>query len=276
MNREALLSKAPQTFDNGEDILVYSPRRIKDIYGYQYVIKGTPKSIRGSIHTTASLYDEEFGLFNGATLKISTKSELKLGDIIEYRGECYAIDRGESYNSTMGLYHYNAQSLFDYYKEFIVSDAKVASRVLGDNSMRYLLTMQSDIPLTPALFRVDNPKYFSISIYGTRPLTLTHRGEGDYLTQSKRERVRVLAVGCDTNELQGFCYALQGVENIGLLSYPAFSEARIYNRDFDTKANIWEADFEINYTITGTNPLPQMELIREAFAKLNFKEEVLP
>lgn len=276
MNREALLAHASQTYDDGLDILVYSPRRVKDIYGYQYLLKGAPKSIRGSIHTTASLYDEEFGLFDGATLKISTKSELKLGDVIDYRGASYAIDRGESYNSTMGLYHYSAQSLFDYYKEFITDDSKIAGRVLGDNSMRYWLTMQSDIPITPALFRVENPKYFSISPYGTRALSITHRSEDNHLTQNKRERVRVLAVGCDTNELQGFCYALQNQNAMGLLSYPAFSELRTYNRDFDVKANIWEADFEINYTITGTETLPEMDLIKEAFAKLKFKEEVLP
>lgn len=274
MNREALLASASQTYDDGLDILVYSPRRVKDIYGYQYLLKGAPRSVRGSIHTTASLYDEEFGLFSGATLKISTKTELGLGDIIDYRGVSYAIDRGGSYNATMGLFHYSAQSLFDYYGEFITDDAKIAGRVLGDNSMRYWLTMQSDIPLTPALFRVSNPKYFSISPYGTRAFSITQRGEGNHLTQNKRERVRVLAVGCDTNELQGFCYALQNQSAIGLLSYPSFSEVRTYNRDFDVKANIWEADFEINYTITGTETLPEMDLIKEAFAKLQFKEEL--
>lgn len=265
-----MLELAPNTFDDGSSITLYKPSKIQDIYGYQYLLKGEPSQIRGSIHREKFLEDNPFGLYDGARFILSTKSVLNLGDLIEWEDKLWAIGEETSFNGVMNLHHYKIHSLYAYYQGFIIDSQEQSNRILGANSMRYLLKIKSDIPLIPSLFKPNKNKYISVDIYSTQTLSMPFKNKDNFIEQNKKDYVRFLAVGLNTNELQEFIFKFNDdLKDFGILKFPQWKEERRYNKEFDLKANIWSCELEINYNIITSNRLEDGKLIQKLGIDLN-------
>lgn len=265
-----MLELAPNTFDDGRDIALYRPQKIQDVYGYQYLLKGEPSQIRGSIHREKFLEDNPFGLYDSAKFILSTKEVLNIGDLIEWDNELWAIGEETSFNGVMDLHHYKIQALYDYYAEFIIDTREQANRILGANSMRYLLEIPSDIPLIPSLFKPNQEKYISIDIYNTQTLSMPYKNRDNFIEQSKKDYLRFLAIGLNTNELQEFIFKFNDdFKDFGILRFPQWREERRYNKEFDIKSNIWSCEMEIQYNITTSNQLQDDKLIKKLRIDLN-------
>lgn len=265
-----LLELAPKYFDDQREIITYPAQKLTDIYGYQYLVKGEPTLISGSIHKESFQEENVFGLYEGAKYILSTELDLPLGLIVEWENELWAISHETSFNKVMDLHHYVLHSLYGYYKEFIIDQDAQANRILGSNSMRYLLTMESEIPLIPSLFKPTLEKYISIDIYTTQTLSLPYRNADNFIEQNKRDYVRFLALGLDTNELQSFIFKFnEPFPMFGITNFPHWKEEKRYTKEFDLKANLWSCDIEINYNITTTNKLEDEKLIKHLGMMLN-------
>lgn len=278
MNPSALLSKAYDYFENIDTIKVYEPKKLQDIYGYQYLILGDFVEIRASIHTDSFLENNDFGRFGGASIVLSTSEKLSLGSVVQTNQDLYAIEKQKPYNDKMQECDYICRSIYDYYKEFIIDSNDQSQRILGTNSMRYWLSMDTQIPLIPSMFSPNrlsfnlgqiSPKYISIGIYNSQPLSLPYRNKEGLIEQDKRDMVKLVAVGLDTNELQNFAYTLVGNELFGISSFPSWKQECRYDKDFDLKANIQTMDIEVNYKIVGTLPVSFDTIIKKVSYNLN-------
>lgn len=284
-NPKALLAQAPKYFKNIGEIKTYKPLKITDIYGYQYLVKQEAQTIKGAIHTEKFLEENVFGRFNGASIILSTFSKMDCGDIIEANGDFYAIDKQKPYNDKLQECDYVCYSIYDYYKEFVIDTQDQANRILGANSIRYILgfkqTLQ-DIPLIPSMFAPDPKllnKYISVDIYSSTPLSTPYKNEKGLIEQQKNDKGYLYALGLDTNELQTFAYDLfNNCNEIGFANFPSWQEEKRYSKEFDLKANLQRLELDLNYTITTTEPLEADKLLEKLAltlngARLNFYKE---
>lgn len=277
MNTQAkdLLSIAPKTFDDLRKINYFEVKRIKDSYGYQYIIKGNPISIRGSIHTQSFLEEEAVGLADGFSIVISTEKQLKLGNLIEYNSNLYAIKEQTSFNKVLDLKHFVCENVFYYYQDFIVDSETQISKILGSDSTRFILDfgVQNNIPIIPSHFKPTNTKYIAVNVFNTRSFTAPYKNSDLMIEQPKQDDVMFLALNFDTNELQEFAFNLFNNAKkygFGLGSFPNFQRENRYNKAFDLKANLWRCDTIINYKITGTNKQEADKLISKAIWDFSF------
>lgn len=267
MNASQVLAKAPQYFQNIGEINHYTPTKITDLYGYQYLVKGTPTKIKGAIHTERFLEENPFGNFGGASIILSTQTQMSCGDLIEANGEFYAIAHQKPYNDKMKECDYVCYSIYDYYKDFLIDDETQANQILGTNSMRYILAMQSDIPLIPSFFAPppNTSKYISVNIAVSRGNAITYQNQDNYLQQYKTDSVVFLALNLNTNDLMSFEMLLQKQTNLGFTTPPTWREERRYNKEFDIKSNLWRMDIDFNYNIISNQELAGFHYIKDAF-----------
>ena len=267
MNASQILAKAPQYFQNISEINHYTPTKITDLYGYQYLLKGNPTKIKGAIHTERFLEENDFGRFGGASIILSTQTQMTCGDLIEANGEFYAIAHQKPYNDKMKECDYVCYSIYDYYKDFLIDDQAQVNQILGTNSMRYILAMQSDIPLIPSFFTPPpkTSKYISVNIAVSRGNAITYQNQDNFLQQYKTDSVVFLAVGLNTNELMSFEMLLQKQSNLGFTTPPTWREERRYNKEFDLKANIHRMDIDFNYNIISNQELNAPHLLKKVF-----------
>lgn len=272
MTKSALLKKAVATYDDGSTILVYDTQKIQDIYGYQYLIKGNTKKVRGSIHRENFLEENPFGRFNGSSIIFSTSEEQQLGSLIEWDGVFWAIERQTSYNEVMNMKHYVCINIFDYYTDFIIDTQDQANRILGANSTRYFLALESDIPILPNMFVPKAPKNITFNAYNTKTRSAPYRNSDNLIEQMKQDEVTLIASGLDTNELQEFAFKLfYNNKNFGLGSFPQWFKIDRYDKAFDLKANLWRCDLVVNYKIVTTIPQEAEHLIKKVFYNFNYK-----
>lgn len=278
MNTQAkdLLSIAPKTFDDLRQIQYFDVKRIQDSYGYQYIIKGNPTNIRGSIHTESFLEENVFGLADGFSIIISTEKQLKLGNLIEYNSNLYAIKEQTSFNKVLDLKHFVCENVLYYYQDFIVDTEDQINKILGSDSTRFILDfgVKNNIPIIPSQFKpIDNQKYIAINVFNTRSFTAPYKNTGLFIEQAKQDDVMFLALNFDTNELQDFAFDIfEKSKNYGfaLGSIPNFQRENRYNKAFDLKANLWRCDTIINYKITTTNKREADKLISKVLWDFNF------
>lgn len=273
MTKSALLKKGTKPFiDKKNNILHYKPQKIRDSYGYQYLIKGTPTPIEGTMHRESYLENNPFGRYGGDTTKISTPIQLSLGDLIEYNGVLYAVEIQLSYNDPMKLKHFVLKSLYDYYKEFIIDTADQANRILGVNSMRYLLAFapKSGIAIIPARFDQTSPKQIRAEIVSTQTISTPFRNKDNLIQQNKKDNITLWGSGLDTNDLQEFLFDFfNNAKDLGFSNFPFWKAEERYNKEFDLRANIHSCNFDVYYSITNTNPLDAEELIKGLAINLN-------
>lgn len=270
MDAESLLAQAPQYFQNKGQINLYKPKKITDLNGFQYLVKGDPVVIEGAIHTERFLEENPFGNFGGASIILSThkESDIECGNLIEANGEFYAIAHQKPINDKTNEYDFVCYSIYDYYKDFLIDDEAQANQVLGNNSMRFILNIQSDIPIIPSFFALTNnpPKYIKVNINGSQAQSIVRMNEtSKVLEQWKKDFVTFYAVNLDTNDLLNFANALRSQENLGVTRFPTWSADTRYNKEFDIKANIQKMDIEFNYVISGTQAQTMPPILREAF-----------
>lgn len=269
MNPASLLAQARTEFKNQSPIRTYAPTKITDNYGYQYLLKGEATIIQGAIHTEKFLEENIYGRFNGASIILSTSAKLNAGDLIEANDDLYAIAHQKPFNDRMQEYDYVCYSLYDYYKEFIIDEREQAERILGSNSLRYILALQMrDIPILPSFFTPNTNKYIKVNVNSSQANSITHLNQNELLEQWKKDFVTFYAIGLDTNELLQFCNMLISQDNLGLTRYPTWSQDHRYCKEFDTMANIHRMELELNYVINGNTPLQRLQpLIKEAFCR---------
>lgn len=272
MNAESLLAQAPQFFQNLGQINLYKPKKITDLYGYQYLVKGDPIIIQGAIHTERFLEENPFGNFGGASIILSTHkdTDIECGNLIEANGEFYAISHQKPINDKTNEYDFVCYSIYDYYKDFLIDDEAQANQILGNNSMRYILAIDSDIPILPSNFALVNnpPKYIKVSIHGSQAQSIVRtNSQSGALEQWKKDFVTFYAVNLDTNDLLNFANALKSQEQLGITRFPTWIADNRYNKEFDIKANINKMEIELNYVIVGTQAQTMPPIIREAFCK---------
>lgn len=269
MDAESLLAQAPQYFQNKGQINLYKPKKITDLNGFQYLVKGDPVVIEGAIHTERFLEENPFGNFGGASIVLSThkESDIECGNLIEANGEFYAIAHQKPINDKTNEYDFICYSIYDYYKDFLIDDEAQANQILGTNSMRYILAMQSDIPLIPSFFAPppNTSKYISVNIETSRGNAITYQNKDNYLQQYKTDSVVFLALNLNTNELMSFEMLLQRQKDFGFTTPPTWREERRYNKEFDLKANLWRMDIVLNYNIISNQELAGFHYITEAF-----------
>lgn len=267
MNASQVLAKAPQYFQNIGAINHYTPTKITDLYGYQYLLKGNPTQIKGAIHTETFLEENQFGRFGGKSIILSTQTQMNCGDLIEANGEFYAIAHQKPYNDKMKECDYVCYSIYDYYADFLIDDEAQTQQILGTNSMRYILAMDSDIPLIPSFFTppTNTNKYISVSIATSRANSITYQNDDNLLQQYKTDSVVFLALNLNTNELMSFEMLLQKQSNFGFTTPPTWREERRYNKEFDLKSNLWRMDIDLNYNIFSNQELAGLHYIKEAF-----------
>lgn len=272
MDAESLLAQAPQYFENKGEINLYKPRKITDLNGFQYLVKGAPTVIKGAIHTERFLEENPFGNFGGASIILSThkESEIVCGDLIEANGEFYAIAHQKPINDKTNEYDFVCYSIYDYYKDFLIDDEAQANQILGNNSMRYILSIQTqnNIPILPSFFALVNApqKYIKVNINSSQANSIVRRNAGSgALEQWKKDFVTFYAVGLDTNDLLDFADTLSKQSELGVTRYPTWIADNRYNKEFDIKANIQRMDIEFNYVIIGTQAQVLPPIIREAF-----------
>lgn len=267
MNASQVLAKAPQYFQNIGAINHYTPTKITDLYGYQYLLKGNPTQIKGAIHTETFLEGNQFGRFGGKSIILSTQTQMNCGDLIEANGEFYAIAHQKPYNDKMKECDYVCYSIYDYYADFLIDDEAQTQQILGTNSMRYILAMDSDIPLIPSFFTppTNTNKYISVSIATSRANSITYQNDDNLLQQYKTDSVVFLALNLNTNELMSFEMLLQKQSNFGFTTPPTWREERRYNKEFDLKSNLWRMDIDLNYNIFSNQELAGLHYIKEAF-----------
>lgn len=265
MNVSQVLAKAPQYFQNIGEINHYTPTKITDLYGYQYLLKGNPTTIKGAIHTETFLEENVFGNFGGKSIILSTQTQMSCGDLIEANGEFYAISHQKPYNDKMKECDYVCYSIYDYYKDFLIDDESQANQILGTNSMRYILAIESNIPILPSRFAIpsNTPKYIKAEIISSYANAVTYQNSNNVLEQYKTDLASFYAVGLNTNELMNFAYSLQSQSNLGITKLPNWYQDTRYNKEFDLKANIHKMEIEFNYIITGTQELNAPHLIKK-------------
>lgn len=276
MDAESLLAQAPQYFENKGEINLYKPRKITDIYGYQYLVKGAPTVIKGAIHTERFLEENPFGNFGGASIILSThkESEIVCGDLIEANGEFYAIAEQKPINDKTNEYDFVCYSIYDYYKDFLIDDEAQANQILGNNSMRYILPFESSvtqtpIPLIPSKFKPNLDKYISVDIIITEAIGVPYKKD-KLIHQNKRDRVVFYSLGLDTNDLQEFLYDFfNNANNIGFGSFPNWSKDERYNKEFDLRANIYRCEFDVFYSIITNRELEAKKLIEKLGFTIN-------
>ena len=251
MNPSTGLSKVPPKFDDFLPIDVYSPQKIKDIYGFQYLIKGEPTSIRGSFHAETFLEENTFGA---------------------YQNTLYAVENQRSYNNVMQLKHYELVSLYDYYSEFVVDTQKQTNRILGANSMRYFLAHNFGIPIFPSFFKQTISKYLSVDIYASQTRSMVYKNDSLLLEQIKKDYLELRAVGLDTNELQKVAFELQNMANndFALGKFPSWEQEYRYNKAFDLKQNLQKMDLMVNYRLVTTEEQEADKILRKVFWDFKF------
>lgn len=268
MKPKELLAKAPKPYIEKQIALNYYPTTsITDLYGYKYLLKGDPTSIIGSVHLESELEENSFGRFSASGIIVSTQQTLICGNLIEWGNALFAIKETKSLNTQMGLNHYVCTSLFDYYAGFLIDDADQANQILGTNSMRYILAMDSDIPLIPSFFAppTNTNKYISVSITTSRANSITYQNDDNLLQQYKTDSVVFLALNLNTNELMSFEMLLQQQNDFGFTTPPTWREERRYNKEFDLKSNLWRMDIDLNYNIFSNQELAGLHYIKDAF-----------
>ena len=272
MNPSTGLSKVPPKFDDFLPIDVYSPQKIKDIYGFQYLIKGEPTSIRGSFHAETFLEENTFGAFEGKRTILSTNTQLNLGDLVSYQNTLYAVENQRSYNNVMQLKHYELVSLYDYYSEFVVDTQKQTNRILGANSMRYFLAHNFGIPIFPSFFKPTISKYLSVDIYASQTRSMVYKNDSLLLEQIKQDYLELGAVGLDTNELQKVAFELQNMANndFALGKFPSWEQEYRYNKAFDLKQNLQKMDLMVNYRLVTTEEQEADKILRKVFWDFKF------
>lgn len=266
MTPKELLSKAPKPYIDKQIALNYYPTTaLTDLYGYKYLLKDNPTSIIGSVHLESELEENSFGRFSASGIIVSTEQTLICGNLIEWDNALFAIKETKSFNTQMGLNHYVCTSLFDYYADFLIDEEAQANQILGTNSMRYFLALNSDIPLLPSFFEIptNTPKYISVNISSSRANALTYQNDDNLLQQYKTDSVVLLAVGLNTNELMSFEMLLQQQSNLGFTRPPTWSAEKRYNKEFDLKANLWRMELEVNYNILSNQELNAPHLIKK-------------
>lgn len=271
MNASGLLAQAPKRFDDLAEIKVYSPIKFQDIYGFQYLIKGVAKSIRGSIHKESNLEENQFGRYKTYKSIISTKEQLNLGDILEYNGITYAVSSQVNFNRVMDLKHFDLVNLIDYYAEFVVDTQDQANRILGSDCTRYILAMDfNGIPVIPSMFEPNQSKYLSLSVNSTHTRSLPYKNNELFLEQIKQDNITLYAVGLDTDELQQVAYDFSQTRDIGIGQFPSWERENKYDMALDLKANIHRLDLVVNYKITTTTKQEVDKLIKRVAWNLNF------
>lgn len=270
------LSKGAKEFKSLSKINYYKPTKIKDRYGYQYLIKGSPTAIKGALHEVSELDTREFGLYDNAYMDLSTNSQLELGCLIEYNSEFYAIKKQKSFNEVTGLKHYFIESAIGYYDNFIRTEAP--DIMLGNNSARFFLDFATgqSINLIPARFQImqTNQSYFSFAIFETTPISNVFQNEENKLSQFNRDRVKIFAVNCTTFEIQSFANTFNKEASqygLGLSNIITFSDLETYSQALDIKANVWVADISVNYNIVTEQTLEQEQKILNVVWDLIFK-----
>lgn len=276
-NASDLLELAPQRFDDGRIINHYSPKKIRDRYGYQYLLKGTPNKIRGSIHREWFLEQNNFALYDGKKIIFSTKETLTLGDLIEYDNEIYAIKEQTSFNKVMDLNHYICDSAYGYYSNFIIDDKTQAETIIGVDCSRHLLqfALDKNIPLISSRFAPTQESYFAFDVRYSTLLTSTFLNNNLKVEQNKQDSVDIYAVNMNTNKAQEFLLELQGYisDDFGIGNFLSFSNVDRYSKSFDIKSNILVANAIINYRIITTEELPALKKIEKVFWNIEFDKK---
>lgn len=133
--------------------------------------------------------------------------------------------------------------------------------------MRYILAMQSDIPLIPSFFTPPpkTNKYISVNIAVSRGNAITYQNQENFLQQYKTDSVVFLAVGLNTNDLMSFEMLLQKQTKLGFTTPPTWREERRYDKEFDLKANIHRMDIDFNYNIISNQELNAPHLLKKVF-----------
>lgn len=270
MMPNSLISEAPKFFKT-DDVKVYDVKTIFDNFGYKYLIKQQSKTITASVHFMQNFESNEFGRFNGTTIILSTMESLEIGSIVDIKNQLFAISHQRELNQKLNEFDFVCYSIYDYYNDFILEAPLQQDRILGANSMRFLLDTPLDIPIIPAMFSPKNDKYLSLSIYATQTRSTPYKNEDLYIEQQKKDFAELYAIGLDTNELQKVAYDLMfNPKGFALANFVSWEQVKRYDSNFDLKANIWKSSLEINYTITTTQKLNADKLIKNIAWNFNF------
>lgn len=271
MNPKSIISQAPK-FYKTPSIFIYETKTIIDKFGYQYLIKGEKKPLKGAVHVIESFESNAFGRFGAKQILLSTmESGVNIGSVIEVRGELFAVVEHKSKNEVLDENDYKCLSLFDYYKDFIIDEGEQINRILGANSLRYILAMNFNIPVFPSLFTPKANKYLSVNIYNSNSRSPSFKNSDLVLEQYKRDFGELYAVGLDTDELQEVIHALSyEAKDFTLCNYPSWEQVNYYDTGFDLKPNIHKTNLEINYKIVGTKKQEAIHLIKKVVWDFNF------
>ena len=271
MTPKSVISQAPK-FYKTDEVYIYETKTIFDNFGYQYLIKGAKKPLKGAVHFVENFESNAFGRFGGTQILLSTmESGVDIGSVIEARGELFAVVKYKSKNKVLDENDYECLSLFDYYKDFVIDEDQQINRILGSNSLRYILTMDFNTPIFPSLFTPKADKYLSVNIYNSNARSPSFKNDNLVLEQYKRDFGEIYAVGLNTDELQEISYKLSyEAKDFTLCNYPSWEQVSYYDMGFDLKPNIHKTSIEVNYKIVGTKKQEAIHLIKKVVWNFNF------
>lgn len=254
MNRGTLLKRAVTKFEVPSIALgFFTPIKLQDIYGYQYLVRQEQTPLKASsIHKDEKVYENDFGLKRNNRIILSTPQFLKAGDIVVCDNGEYAVAGRYAQNETDEIYHYDLESAYSYYNEFIINEEAQAERILGSNSLRYFIDANAKIPIIPSMFETDLEKYISVDVWRTEALGTPYRDPSDgRIYQPKKDYVKLIAVGLTTDELQFFIFnsLKDKTKQIGYANTPSWELYHTYDKNLDLKGNVWKLDLIINYYI---------------------------
>lgn len=253
MNRAGVLNQAVKQF---EVVCKYcTPKKYRSKSGYDYLICHDIKDMNASVHVNTYFEYTSFSYYSGNYGKLSTLTELSVGDIVFYKNLIFAVKNKLLFNETMGLNHYEIVACSEYFANFIVLDKQIENEILGSDCTRYLLELKSDIPLIPAKLEPQdsNQKFISFYIVDTIAHSMPNIQVVDgahLLIQAKQDTVTFYAINLNTQELQDFIVLLTNNNLFGYAGMPAFKQSfDTFKQSFNIKANIHELTLHINYAI---------------------------
>lgn len=253
MNRVATLNQAVVQFES--EFLYCKPKKYRSKQGYDYLICANKIKAQGSLHVNNYFDYFSFSYYEGNIGRLSTKTELKIGDIVFYKNFVFAVKTKLLFNETMGLHHYELISSSDFFTNFILTDTEIKGEILGSDSTRYILAMDYEIPIIPARLEPtkSTQKFIAFEIVESKAHSMPSviiENETTMLSQAKSDLVQFIAINLNTKELQDFIHALTNSKTFGYSGMPSFKQSfDTFRQDFNIKANIHELSININYCI---------------------------
>lgn len=250
MSRKALLNQAVSQFATNLQYCIPKRYRTKD--NFEYLVYSEKIYFKGSIHFSSYFDYKDFGYFHGSHARLSTATNLTIGNIVFYKDMRYVISEQIAFNETMGIYHFTLENLQEYYDCLIVNELPQEFENLNTNSSFFILSLDYNIPIIPARFMPQEPntkKYISFEVQGTKALSIPYQ-DNNLLKQVKQDTIIFYAINLNAKELQDFLYFITHQNTFGYAGMPCFKiSENTFIENINVRANIQECNIIINYNI---------------------------